>query len=85
MMSQVAARFRNQIAKMHEGRTVNPYRTIATTSGAESFDPRVKELKSNTPKAKSPQIDPKPIITFVLSRMATSVKLLNEVYCPRKV
>ncbi len=74
MMSQVATCFRNQIAKMHDGRIVNPYSTNATTSGKESFDPRVKEPKSKAPKADRPQIDPKPIITFVLSQHGYSLK-----------
>ena len=68
-ISHMAAYFRNQIAKMHEGRIVIPYRMIATISGVESFDPIVNELKSMAPKANRPQMEPKPIITFVRSRM----------------
>ena len=72
-MSQVAALFRNQIAKMHDGRIVNPYSTSATSSGKESLEPTVKEPKSKAPKANRPQIDPMPIIVLVLSRMVASL------------
>ena len=68
-MSQRAADLINQIAQIHDGRIVSPFRRIAKTSGAESFAPSVNELSSMPPKKKRPQIEPKPIITFVLSRM----------------
>ena len=68
-MSQRAAYLINQIAQIHDGRIVSPFRRIAKTSGAESFAPSVNELSSMPPKKKRPQIEPKPIITFVLSRM----------------
>jgi hypothetical protein len=71
-MSHRAAYLINQIARIQDGRIVRPYRRIAKTSGAESFAPIVNELNSMLPKAKRPQIEPKPMITFVLSRMHES-------------
>ena len=68
-MSQRAAYLINQIAQIHDGRIVSPFRRIAKTSGAESFAPIVNELNSMPPNAKRPQIEPKPMIAFVLSRM----------------
>ena len=68
-MSQRAACLINQIAQIHDGRIVSAFRRIAKTSGTESFAPSVNELSSMPPKKKRPQIEPKPIITFVLSRM----------------
>jgi hypothetical protein len=68
-MSRSAVYLINQIARMQDGRIVSPYRRIAKTSGAESFAPIVNKLNSMPPNAKRPQIEPKPMITFVLSRM----------------
>ena len=68
-MSHSAAYVLNQIARIQDGRIVSPYRKIAKTSGVESFAPIVNEPNSMPPNAKRPQIEPKPMITFVLSRM----------------
>jgi hypothetical protein len=68
-VSYRAAYLISQIARIQEGRIVSPFRGIAKTSGAEPFVPRVNELNSMPPKAQRPQIEPKPMITFVLSRM----------------
>jgi hypothetical protein len=68
-MSHSAAYLINQIARIQDGRIVSPFRSIANTSGAKSFVQMVKELNSMPPKASRPQIGPKPMMTFVLSRM----------------
>ena len=68
-ISQTAETLRRQIAKMHDGRMVNPYRVTATISGDVSLLPIVNDPTTIAPNAYSPHIDPKPMITFVRSRI----------------
>ena len=68
-ISHSAAGFVNQIASMHAGRIVSPFKRIANTSGKESFAPMVKELNSMPPDMSRHQIEPRPMTTLVLSRM----------------
>jgi len=50
---------------MQDGRIVRPYRLIPIISGAVSFDPIVKELHKQRPRATKPHIEPRPITAFV--------------------